>query len=158
LFEQDIISQHHHPYCLITPPWLHDYFVMNRFAACALFVTEIGMGFAHIYALDGPADDIVSDLGPPRGGIAMGVAVIAEKGSDSTFNRVPIQDQYRSEADWIVYRDNLAALDKLETAFQFGKPTRLELDRLGRRVSSSFRYLGVIRPPGGEEAAEQLPG
>ena len=31
-----------------------------------------------MYGLDPDPDDIISDLGPPRGGLSMGVVVIAE--------------------------------------------------------------------------------
>jgi len=153
LFEHDLITQHHHPYCLVTPAWFHDYFVMNKFAACALFVTEGAAGFTHVYALRPNADDFVSDLGPPRSGIAMGVTVIAEKGPQSTFEITPIQDQYRSDAGRIEYRNNLAAMVDGSHGFTLEKPTSAELCRLDVRISRSFRYLGVIRSaPAGEDA------
>ena len=149
LFEQDIISQHHHPYCLITPAWILDYFVVNAYAHCSVYICEdSSAGFVHLYGLRPDSDDIISDFGPPRGGLSMGVVAIAEKGEVSTGDAVPIQDQYRSADDHARYRSQLLAMEGRDDFFTFPTPTRLELCRLGTRTSKSFRYLGVIRPPG----------
>jgi hypothetical protein len=147
LYEQDIISQHHHPYCLVTPSWMFDYFVVNAYAACSVYVGEYSpAGFVHIYGIDCDPDDIISDFGPPRGGLSIGVNVIAEKGRSSVESVAPIQDQYRSPADQANFRERLIAIKQNLKFFEFGSPTALELHRLDRRTSKSFRYLGVVRP------------
>jgi hypothetical protein len=147
LFEQDVISQHHHPYCLMTPAAIFDYFVLNAYAHCAVYVCELSSaGFIHMYGLDPDPDDIISDLGPPR--TSMGIVVIAQKGEASTSEMVPIQDQYRSPEDHARYRSRLLAMGPREDFFSFLPPTRLELCRLGLRTSRSFRHLGVFRAPG----------
>jgi hypothetical protein len=149
LFEQDIISQHHHPYCLITPAWVFDYFAVNAYAHCAVYVCEnSSTGFSHMYGLAPDPDDIISDLGPPRGGLSMGVVVIAEKGQSTTTDAMPIQDQYRSAEDHARYRKALLAMGSRDDFFAFAPPARGELERLGTRTSRSFRYLGVYRVPG----------
>jgi hypothetical protein len=149
LFEQDVISQHHHPYCLITPAWVFDYFVVNAYAHYAVYVSENSpAGFSHMYGLDPDPDDIISDLGPPRGGLSMGVVVIAEKGEATTSDAIPIQDQYRSADDHARYRNQLRAMGPRDDFFAFAPPVRGELARLGMRTSKSFRYLGVYRAPG----------
>ena len=144
LFDQNILSQHHHPYCLVSPAWVLDYFVVNRFRYCLVYVTEhAGAGFAHVYALEPSADDLTSDFGPPRGGIPIGFSVVAEKGPHSTSELSPIQDQYRSEQDRAAYRDRLAEMLVADKRPRFRAPTALELLRLGTRASRSYRYLGV---------------
>lgn len=146
LIEQDIISQHNHPYCLVTPSWMFDYFIANEYAAFWLYITEYAAsGFVHVYGLDPDPDDVVSDFGPPRGGLPTGVVAIAEKGPLSTSHARPIQDQYRAAAEHEHYRRQLSVMGHREF-FEFDEPTQIELRRLDRRTSRSFRYLGVIRP------------
>ena len=151
LFEHDIISQHHHPYCLVTPAWIYDYFVVNSYANCAVYVCEhAAAGFVHMYGLSPDADDFISDFGPPRGGLAMGIIVIAQKGVAPGSEDLPIQDQYRSAQDRARYNGRLLSMKQGENFFQFGPPSSLELDRLGRRTSKSYKYLGVSRPLHGD--------
>jgi hypothetical protein len=150
LFEHDVISQHHHPFCLITPAWIFDYFVVNAHARSAVYVSENWPGGLHVYGPDPDPDDIISDLGPPRGGLSMGVVVIAEKGEASTGDAIPIQDQYRSAEDHARYRNQLLAMGLSDDFFTFASPTCLELVRLGIRTSKSFRFLGIYRGPGGQ--------
>jgi hypothetical protein len=146
LFEQDIISQHHHPYCLVTPSWIFDYFVVNAYTACSVYVTEhSASGFVHMYGIDPDPDDIISDFGPPRGSIPIGLIAIAEKSQSSRGGIAPIQDQYRSARDHARYRQLLAAVKENNSFFLFTPPTPLELCGLGTRTSRSFRYLGVVR-------------
>jgi hypothetical protein len=145
LFEQDILSQHHHPYCLVSPAWVLDYFVVNQYRYCSIWVSEqAAAGFAHLYALEPSADDFISDFGPPRGGLPLGFTVVAEKGPQSTSDVSPIQDQYRSARDADVYRNHLAEMSDAGRPQHFRSPTAGELLQLGIRRSRSYRYLGVI--------------
>jgi hypothetical protein len=147
VFDQNVISQVHHPYLLVTPAWLLDYYVVNRFKNLQIYIAEQAAGgFVHMYGVLASANEIVSDFGPPRGSLSLGVIVIAEKGADSTADILPIQDQYRSEPDWAHYRacvQSMAGDDPLPT---FAAPTALELTKLDVRRSKSFRYLGLLRP------------
>jgi hypothetical protein len=109
-------------------------------------VEQAAAGFVHIYGVLPSTNEIVSDFGPPRGSLPLGVIVIAKKGIDSTADVLPIQDQYRSEPDWTHYRacvQSMAGDDPLPT---FAAPTALELTKLDVRRSKNFRYLGVMRP------------
>jgi hypothetical protein len=156
LFENDLLSQHHHAYCLVTPGWLLDYFVLNRFAKCAIYVRESSpFGIGHMYALDPDPDDIISDFGAPRGRLQQSALVIAEKGVESSNGETPIQDQYRSVEQLRVYRERWVAMRSQHDFFEFSAPTPLELCRLAKRTSRSFRYLGIFRPPGVSAETDQ---
>jgi hypothetical protein len=159
LLEQDIISQHYHPYCLVTPGWMLDYFVVNAYASCSVYVGELSpRGFAHMYGVDPDPDDFVSDFGPPRGGISIGIVVVAEKGPSSSSGIAPIQDQYRNDDDKANYRKQIIAMKQTLNFFEFAQPTPLELCRLGKRSSKSLRYLGVFRPLGANPEASPSDG
>jgi hypothetical protein len=99
-----------------------------------------------MYGVLASADEMVSDFGAPRGNLALGVIVIAEKGIQSTADVLPIQDQYRGEADWGRYRASVDAMSSNEQLPMFEAPTALEMVKLDVRQSKSFRYLGVLRP------------
>ena len=147
VFDQNVISQVHHAYLLVTPAWLLDYYVVNRFKNLQIYVAEQSAGgFIHMYGVLASANEIVSDFGPPRGNLSLGVIVIAEKGIDSTADVLPIQDQYRSEPDWVRYRACVELMVGSEPLPTFAVPTALELTKLDVRRSKSFRYLGVLRP------------
>jgi hypothetical protein len=147
VFDQNVISQIHHAYLLVTPAWLLDYYVINRFENLQVYIAEHSAGgFIHMYGVLTSADEMVSDFGPPRGSLALGVIVIAEKGMQSTADVLPIQDQYRSETDWGRYRASVEAMSGNEPLPMFEAPTALEMVRLDVRRSKSFRYLGVLRP------------
>jgi hypothetical protein len=145
LFEQDVLSHHHHPYCLITPAWIFDYCVVNRYSSCTIYVAEYSAGgFTQMYGLNASADELISDLGPARGMLPMGIIFVAEKGEHSTADVSPIQDQYRTEEAKRQYRDAFAAM-KRPLLPRFAAPTAGELARLSVRTSRSFQYLGVVR-------------
>jgi hypothetical protein len=59
------------------------------------------------YLLD-PAK-VVSTFTAPG---VMATIVVAEKGYDSTSELMPTQQQYRSDADWLVYRENLRRMSR----------------------------------------------
>ena len=149
VFEQNILSQNYHPYSIVSPQWVLDYFVVNRFRDCLIYVTEepAGSAFVHMYGVQATIDDIVSDFGPPRGQLSLGIIVIAEKDALSSWDATPIQDQYRGESDAAEYREELTAMQGGRPLPQFDAPTALELSRLGTRGSKSYKYLGVVRSP-----------
>jgi hypothetical protein len=147
VFDQNVISQVHHPYLLVTPAWLLDYYVVNRFVNTQVFIAEHSAGgFIQMYGMLASANEIVSDFGPPRGNLALGIIVIAEKGLESTADVLPIQDQYRSESNWTDYRAAVYLTTGTAPLPMFERPTALEMVRLGVRRSKNFRYLGVLRP------------
>jgi hypothetical protein len=148
LFEQTQLSQHHHPYALLTPAWFQDFFTVNRFRSCMMYVGEYAVpGFAHMYGVVPRPDDFLSDFGPPRDQIAIGLTIFAEKGDSSTWDELPSQDQYRNLKEADAYKSALAQMQPPLFA-EFSPPTSAELLRLGLRQSKSYRYLGVYRLAG----------
>jgi hypothetical protein len=144
-FDQNIIAQMHHAYLLVTPAWMMDFYVVNRFASVHLYLCEhSSAGFVHVYGVVPSPDRIISDFGPPRGALPLGLVLVAEKGPESTSDVLPIQDQYRADRDWDQYRESLAIVSGPASYPTFAQPTALELAQLGVRNSLNYTYLGVI--------------
>ena len=145
LVEQTLLSQHHHPFTLLTPAWFQDFFTVNRFRSCTMYVAEYAEpGFAHIYGVVPDPDQFLSDFGPARDQIVIGLTVLAEKADSSTWEELPSQDQYRNPKEVDAYRSALAQMEP-PVFVEFPAPTSAELVRLGLRQSKSYRYLGVHR-------------
>lgn len=148
LIDQNIISFHHHPYILATPAWYFDYFVLNNFVDCKIYFGEFSISHANIYGLEVEANDpIVCDFGSPGLANACGVVVIAEKSADSSWDKVPSQDQYRDQEQWKRFRKNLDTFKKSTRKWKkFANPTNDQLITLPIRKIKSFLYLGTYYP------------
>jgi hypothetical protein len=109
-------SSYSTPYVIMPPLWYVDYFVMNRFADCRVYII--------VYRETG-ADDVdinvfnvdltaVKEAGRGMGRFAspynMVTLVFAEKDAESTDERLPIQQDYRSAQDWEVYNANVTRM------------------------------------------------
>jgi SAM-dependent methyltransferase len=101
-------------YTLSSPPWYFDYFVANGFADCKVYIC-VGAGRStNVYWLNPELiDEEEWRLRTPilatwwrRPFIVM----LAEKSARSTATATPNQAQYRSQAEWDVYRANLATI------------------------------------------------
>ena len=100
------------PYVMPSPLWYLDYFVMNRFADCKVYiVVHVRPDWINVFSLD-PAK-LISAPQAVRNFVApfpMQVVIVAEKGDASTTDIWPTQGQYRSDADRAAYRENLSAM------------------------------------------------
>lgn len=104
------------PYLVFSPGWFHDFFVMNRYADCKVYIA----GFADGHQLwHGPWDmSYVTVPAHPVGGSPepsqnrnLLLVVIAEKGADSTDDQQPVQSVYRvGDAINAAYDERQAAL------------------------------------------------
>jgi hypothetical protein len=93
-------SFHTDEYSLTNPYWFLDFFSVNRFADCRVYVTTHGnAGELNVYAVDPTAR---RDRAFRPVGVA-GVVVFAEKGAHSTWDALPSQ-RYYSAADEIEKR------------------------------------------------------
>lgn len=98
-------------YAIMPPMWYLDYFVMNGFADCRLYVLLYSDQRRNAFAVN------LKDM--HRLGISMGhfpnthlasAIVFAEKGPVTTFDRLPIQQHYRPPEEWEVFTKNITAM------------------------------------------------
>jgi hypothetical protein len=112
LIEADVWANRYRPYVLVSPAWLFDYFVVNRFQRCRLFMIEYSNG-SHLYELRvwhnpkqqvtwGLIDNFEIDQNVP-----VTEVVIAERSRDSSWHVSPVQDVYRSQDQLDRYNENL---------------------------------------------------
>lgn len=105
--DKNIISDHYHPYAIPTVAWYFDYFAINGYADCRVYVLECAATM-NVYVFEPDPDASRNKNFPLRDkDLANGVLLITEKGADSTNDRVPSQDQYRPKQEWNRYRHNV---------------------------------------------------
>ncbi len=117
LITTNVYSNTYEPYVMLPPLWFMDYFVMNKFADCKIYIV-VSMAkaeFSQIFTLN------IDSLLDSKNGVSaftspytMATIVIAEKGAESTTHVMPSQQHYRSEKDWSIYRENLSEIMKSE--------------------------------------------
>ena len=92
-------SNHNVPYIIPTPLWLFDYFVVNAFTRCDVYVVATSPQGVNVLMLD--PETIKQPPWIPNvtaGDAAIHLIVVAERGPSSTCDKTPVQHQYRSEA------------------------------------------------------------
>jgi hypothetical protein len=111
-------SPHNTAYAMMPPLWYVDYFVMNRFTDCKVYVLlfvedDYKKIVDNVFWVD---LDHLSEARVKMGRFVspheMVTVVFAEKGENSTVDRLPIQQDYRSEKDWAEYLENLSWIRK----------------------------------------------
>jgi hypothetical protein len=103
----NMFSNHYEPYAIMPPLWYLDYFVVNGFADCKVYIL-IGTKPYNAFTIDidallDPARTVSTFSSPHE----MTIIVVAEKGDRSTSHVNPVQQQYRSPEQWVQYRANL---------------------------------------------------
>jgi SAM-dependent methyltransferase len=95
-------------YTLCSPPWFFDYFVANGFADCRVYVVVWRPSGTNAFWLDPNyiAQNRSAGLSFSTRAYAFTVA-FAEKGPLSTTDRSPVQQHYRSEAQWSEFAERL---------------------------------------------------
>jgi SAM-dependent methyltransferase len=146
LFEINASVNMFFPYIIFTPFWFLDYFVVNKFADCRVYMLEI-MKQWYVYGMDWQGETHVDGIPmnnfPNRPGCQLWTVVIAEKGQNSTYAQQPIQFWYRPEEQWLTYRETLAAMRG--NARKWGKYTPLSAanrDELPPADQPGYRFLG----------------
>lgn len=113
------LSAHNSAYVMMPPLWYVDYFVVNRFADCKAYVLllvddESGKVLDNVFWVD---LDQLADLRRGMGRFVsphrMATVVFAEKAEDSTVDRLPNQQDYRSPEEWSVFMTNLDAMRRV---------------------------------------------
>jgi hypothetical protein len=114
LITANVFSNHHEPYAMLPPLWFHDYFTVNAFADCKVYILVYGddaerdadVFLIDIDALLDPNRRVGAFVTPRK----MATIVLAEKGNHSTSHLRPVQQHYRSASQWQAYRENLARM------------------------------------------------
>ena len=116
LLMENAFSAHNTAYVMMPPMWYLDYFVMNKFVDCKIYIIlfiedKIKIMVDNVFWVD---LDCVSKLRRemPRFSSPhqMVTIVFAEKGENSTVDRLPNQQDYRSPEEWSEYLANLDAI------------------------------------------------
>lgn len=108
LFSLNMASNHYTPYTIITAHWLMDYFTVNAFADCKVYIFVHKGNWTNFYAVN--PHKIAKDKTIPLNFTSehlMGVLLIAEKGARSTWDKTPVQQAYRSDEAWESFAENL---------------------------------------------------
>lgn len=106
-------SNHATPYLVFTPQWLLDYFVANHFADCKVYIVVHGNEGQISFFIPDPDRLLLpgaNALGNFTSSFPMGVLVLAEKGADSTWDKIPIQQTYRPDEAMVTYEVDLARM------------------------------------------------
>jgi SAM-dependent methyltransferase len=104
------------PYAIMPPLWYVDYFVMNRFADCRVYILAYRETSTNKFDMNVFNVDLteVKNFGRRMGRFCapynMVTLVFAEKDAESTDDRLPIQQDYRSAEDWDIYNANLTRM------------------------------------------------
>jgi hypothetical protein len=111
MFLNNAYSSFESAYVILPPMWYLDYFVMNGFSDCRVYVCVlVGDRISSFYVSLEEAYRRQREMGSFQSPHAANTLVFAEKGPHSTWDRLPIQQHYRSQEDWEIYQKNLAAM------------------------------------------------
>ena len=95
------------PYLIMTPIWFYDYFCINNFVDCQVYVAIWRPGApVSTFILNHEHATRKWGLGfvkPVLSEFHMQICVYAERGEHSTWHKLPTQHVYRSEAEWEAY-------------------------------------------------------
>jgi hypothetical protein len=111
LFMHNAASPHDTAYVLTTPMWFVDYFVTNGFADCKVYVAVYDEHNFNIFYVDlAQIEERRHEMGRFLSSRRLSIVVFAEKGTRSTWNKLPFQQDYRSPEEWKSYLANVAAI------------------------------------------------
>lgn len=111
LLTGNVYSNDYECYNMMPPLWYQDYFTMNGFVDCKVYILMFMPDeVSNTFTLDlnilynSTADIYVGNFKSPY---IMCTMILAEKGANSTSDVFPIQQHYRPEAQWKIYKNNL---------------------------------------------------
>ncbi len=123
-------------YTCLAPDLFLDYYLVNRFADCQVYIVE---GHAPAqqsdWAVYKPEGIHLSTFDNPE---FLMTIVLAEKGLESTFGAMPVQEQYRNSTLWKQYESTYRKF-----AESGRKPWIGSMGILGREIPG-FKYMGLI--------------
>ena len=144
------ISRIHHAYVALSLTWFNDYYAINRFADCKVYLSifqedDMEMADLNIYGFE-PLVQTSSSVtfarvDPPYfPHMNSHALVIAEKGKESTWNLSPIQGQYRDRVG-----DLEIDYEEAQRSFSTSRRFVLGLGKGIRQTSLHFKNCGVIK-------------
>jgi hypothetical protein len=141
-------SPHPSAYVLASANWFLDYFVENEWADCKVYVvTFVGQEMnAFYYDPKTPMDTSKGFSNNFTRYEDMATIVIAERGSASTCDRYPTQQQYRQPEDWDRYRRNLAAFSMVPRPHIVRSRSPLVLDDVPKGFLYVDRFYEALDP------------
>ena len=125
LLSFNMFSNHHNPYVMLNPLWYLDYFTMNGFSDCKLYIVLYDrdprqdnpawegnmLAGSNSFTINLPMlMDPQQEISTFFSDKEMAVVVLAEKGEQSTSHIIPSQQHYRSPQEWETYRRNLSVI------------------------------------------------
>ena len=112
----NVYSNDYEPYNMLPPLWYQDYFTMNGFVDCKVYIImtmpgEVTNNFCmNLDTLYNTTSDVY--VGNFKSPYMMATMVFAEKGHKPMREVFPIQQHYRPKEHWDVYRKNLEVIMK----------------------------------------------
>jgi hypothetical protein len=150
LFETNHLNNHKRPYVMLPPPWFYDYFVVNCFADCRVYVLEYLTEYteqAHAWRLQA----FVNPQQQPGWGLIdnfdgddtciLATVIFAEKGEQSTWAETPVQDAWRNMAQVKSYNEALAKIlvsDRPDWKLRVSE----RVPKSPNRTKHNYRYVG----------------
>jgi nicotinamide mononucleotide adenylyltransferase len=120
LLMENAFSAHNTAYAMMPPMWYLDYFVMNKFVDCKVYIVmfledKIRTMVDNVFWVDLDQVSVMRRrmhrfVSPYQ----MVTIVFAEKGENSTVDRLPNQQDYRSADEWSEYLANLDVIRQSE--------------------------------------------
>jgi hypothetical protein len=115
MFLVNTFSSAESAYVIMPPMWYFDYFIVNGFVDCRVYVLVFSSDTQNVFFLDlQEAYNRRREMGHFHSTYNMATLVFADKGPNSTADRLPIQQHYRPQDEWAIYQTNLAAMLKSE--------------------------------------------
>jgi SAM-dependent methyltransferase len=108
LLSANVYTSRFSPYSIVTPLWLLDYFVINGFVDCRVYITVTTPDSLDVFTIN--LDDLIDSARSVSTFVSpyeMSTMVFAEKGPQSTSEKFPSQQHYRSADEWKLFRRNL---------------------------------------------------
>lgn len=148
IFSTERISRVHHAYVALSLTWFNDYYAINKFADCKVYLSiyqgeNMEAADLNIYGfeplIETPSGSTFALVDPPyHPHMNSHALVIAEKGKDSASNLSPIQGQYRVGDLEFGYEEG-------QRSFITSRGFVLGLGKAIRQVSPHFKNCGIIK-------------
>jgi SAM-dependent methyltransferase len=146
LFEINHANNHMRPYVILPPPWYFDFFVVNRFLDCRVYVLEYSTAVHafRLFAMPNPAQQVgwgLIDNFDADDRQTITVVVFAEKAAHSTWDAAPVQDAWRDGERVNQYNDHLRQI--VDNARPEIKLRVSDIKPISpNRTCHNYRYIG----------------